>query len=469
MLFSSISFLFLFLPFSIIGYALCPAKIRNFFLLFLSLIFYAFGEIRYLPVLIAVISINYVGALLINKFEKKSKFYLLMTLFLNIGILVYFKYFNFILENLNKAFHINFPELKIILPLGISFYIFQAISYTIDVYRKQVTPQKSLYKLALYITLFPQLIAGPIVKYHDFFNQINERHITVLNFYTGIRRFIVGLAKKVLIANTLGNVAERVFTQSPFNISPYMVWIGYFCYGFQIYFDFSGYSDMAIGLARLFGFNILENFNYPYISRSMTEFWHRWHISLSSWFKEYVYIPLGGNKRGIFITIRNLCFVFILTGLWHGGSWNFILWGMWNGFFVIIEKLICQKNIGNKCIKNCPRILKHIYCTLVVLIGWSLFYQENLQKTWLNIQNMFLFIPEKKMDILFSPFYYFEIKEMFIFIIAILCSTPLFKNMLNLKNTYMNIGVDLWLLFVYFLSIVSVSSGTYNPFIYFRF
>ena len=313
MLFSSTIFLSIFLPGLICVYFTIKKELQNYVLLLFSLVFYAWGEPRYLSIMIIVILINYLSAILIS-YTKNKRVILILSIFINLSILIYFKYFNFIIENINKLKLNPLPTLNIIMPIGISFFIFQAISYVFDVYKNEVPVQKNIYKLALYVSFFPQLIAGPIVKYHEVQKEIENRETNLENFYLGLFRFIIGLSKKVLIANTLGEVADKVFLTDILMIDYKITWIGAICYSLQLYFDFSGYSDMAIGLGRIFGFYFLENFNYPYISRSITEFWRRWHISLGTWFKEYLYIPLGGNRKSSRRTYLNLLLVFIVTG-----------------------------------------------------------------------------------------------------------------------------------------------------------
>ena len=343
MLFSSMTFVFVFLPILCAIYLLSKKEYHNAILLIASIIFYAWGEPRYLAIMLLSVVINWLGAILIDKYKDKkglSKLFLALTIFLNLANLIYFKYFNFILDNFNSIFHSNIDFVRIALPIGISFYTFQALSYVIDVFRGDCKVQRNIYKLALYICLFPQLIAGPIVKYHDIEEQIDSREVNFEKVDEGVKRFIIGLSKKVLIANTLGAIADKVFImQYPFQFSPIVAWLGAISYSFQLFFDFSGYSDMAIGLGLIFGFRFMENFNYPYISKSITEFWRRWHISLSTWFKQYVYIPLGGNRNGKLKQLRNLGIVFLLTGIWHGAAWNFVIWGAWHGFFIIMEKI----------------------------------------------------------------------------------------------------------------------------------
>ena len=355
------------------------------------------------------------------------------------------------------------------MPIGISFYTFQALSYVIDVYRKEVQAQKDLYKLALYICLFPQLIAGPIVKYHDVAEQIDSRDVNFEKVSYGVKRFIIGLSKKMLIANTMGAVADRIFSQNPYLFDHSIAWIGSITYSLQLYFDFSGYSDMAIGLGMIFGFRFMENFNYPYISKSITEFWRRWHISLSTWFKEYVYISLGGNRCSKIKNLRNLGIVFLLTGIWHGAAWNFIIWGIWHGFFIILEKLINIKQVQESQTLWWQKMLWHIYCIFVFVIGWVMFRADNMEYAWNYIMNMFGILNIKTEEFLFTNYYYYDRYEIIIFIIGILCSIPIFKNILNQKTKWQQAFVNVWLLFLFLLSTMAIAAGTYNPFIYFRF
>ena len=465
MLFSSISFIFVFLPALIILCLLTKKEFHNLILLIASIIFYALGDARYLPVMFGIILINYIGALLIDKFKFRG-FILALTVILNLSILCYFKYFNFFIEVINNFRFKDIDSLNIILPLGISFYTFQAMSYITDVYRKEVKVQKNLYKLALYICLFPQLIAGPIVKYHDIYDQIENREIRISKLIYGIKRFIIGLSKKVIIANTLGNVADIVFSQPPDTLTPLISWMGALFYSLQIYFDFSGYSDMVIGLGLIFGFKFLENFNYPYISKSITEFWRRWHISLSSWFKQYVYIPLGGNKNGKFKMVENLIIVFLLTGFWHGANWTFIFWGVYNGFFIIVEKLTgFDKEFKNVFIN----FIKHFYTIFIFTIGWVIFRAEDLKYAKGYIKNMLFLTTSKPIEITYKLPYYLNTKEIVILIIALLCAAPLFSNILNIQNKIGKICINIWLLGLFIISTMMIAESTYNPFIYFRF
>ncbi|MBQ8476228.1 MBOAT family protein, partial [bacterium] len=317
MLFSSMTFIYLFLPVVLVLYFSAKPERRNNILLLASILFYAWGEPKYVVIMLLTILINYFGAILIEKFSSHKKLLLVLTIACDLSFLIYFKYFNFIIDNVNALSHGSIAPLNIIMPIGISFYTFQALSYVIDTYRGEVRAQKNIYKLALFICLFPQLIAGPILKYHDIEAQIEKRKVEFDKVNKGVKRFIIGLSKKMLIANTMGAIADKIFSQNPDMFSHSIAWLGALTYSLQLYFDFSGYSDMAIGLGLIFGFNFMENFNYPYISKSITEFWRRWHISLSTWFKQYVYIPLGGNRLGLIRTCQNLGIVFLLTGLWH--------------------------------------------------------------------------------------------------------------------------------------------------------
>ncbi len=447
-------------------YICAKKELHNIILLAASLLFYAWGDVHYLALMLFVIVINYLGAIFIDKYYVRRKFILCFTIILNLSILVYFKYFNFIFENLNNLFNTNIKFLEIIMPIGISFYIFQAMSYLIDVYRGECKVQKDFYKLALYISLFPQLVAGPIVKYHDVAEQIEARDVNFNKVQYGVKRFIIGLSKKVIIANTLGCIADKIFVQAPDTFSSAIAWLGAIAYTFQLYFDFSGYSDMAIGLGYLFGFKFMENFNYPYISKSITEFWRRWHISLSTWFKQYVYIPLGGNRINLSRTCLNLGIVFFLTGLWHGASWNFVIWGLWNGFFIIFEKLTGWHHETENRFIN---IIKHCYTVLIFVLGWVIFRADNMSYAAEYLKNMFGLA--KVHDVAFALPYYIDTYECIILFIAVICSLPLFKNILNLyeksKILYSTVNVLLLCLFFYCTILIVVS--TYNPFIYFRF
>lgn len=466
MLFSSISFIYVFLPAVCFLYLITRKELHNPILLIASIIFYAWGEPRYLAIMLVTIMVNYLGALLIEKYPLKKKLTLTLTIAANLGFLIYFKYFNFILGNINALLHTNIDFIKVVMPIGISFYTFQAMSYLIDVYRGECKAQKDIYKLALYICLFPQLIAGPIVKYHDVAEQIDSREVNFEKVDIGVKRFIIGLAKKMLLANTMGAIADKIFVQAPDTFTPLVAWIGSFAYSLQLFYDFSGYSDMAIGLGLIFGFRFMENFNYPYISKSITEFWRRWHISLSTWFKQYVYIPLGGNKISPNRTYINLAVVFFLTGLWHGASWNFIFWGLWNGFFIILEKMTGWHKETDKPFIN---FLKHIYTIFIFVLGWVMFRADNMHYAAIYLKNMFGLV--KVHDIAYGISYYGDTVEILTFIIAVICAMPVFSKILEIKQErkILRSIVNIWLIILFILSTAAVAASTYNPFIYFRF
>lgn len=469
MLFSSMTFVYMFLPIVLLLYLVTKKELHNPILLVASILFYAWGEPKYLAIMLLTILINFLGALLIERKPEHKKLSLILTIIGNLAFLIYFKYFNFIIDNCNNLFHSNIEPLNVIMPIGISFYTFQALSYVIDVYRGECKAQNDIYKLALYICLFPQLVAGPIVKYHDVAEQIDSREVNFEKVNLGVKRFIIGLSKKMLIANTMGAIVDKIFVQDPHNFSHAIAWLGSIAYSFQLYFDFSGYSDMAIGLGLIFGFRFLENFNYPYISKSITEFWRRWHISLSTWFKQYVYISLGGNRCSKLKVLRNLGVVFLLTGIWHGAEWTFVIWGIWHGFFIILEKTFNIKEFESKPHPIWVNILQHLYCIFVFVIGWVIFRADNMKYAWDYIMNMFGLLHLNKEQFVYSINYYVDRIEIITFIAAILCAVPLFKNMLELKSNWGKIGINIWLLILFFLSTVMIASSTYNPFIYFRF
>ena len=468
MLFSSMTFVFMFLPIVCATYLLARKELQNYILLIASILFYAWGEPRYLAIMILTILVNYIGANYISRSHNAMhrKLLLIATIVVDLSFLFYFKYFNFVMDNINQIFHTQINFIDVVMPIGISFYTFQALSYVVDVYRNEVKAQRDIYKLALYITLFPQLVAGPIVKYHDVDEQISDRTVTFDKVAYGVKRFIVGLAKKMLIANTLGAVADKIFTQPVENFDALTAWIGAIAYTLQLYYDFSGYSDMAIGLGSIFGFKFLENFNYPYISKSITEFWRRWHISLSTWFKEYLYIPLGGNRVSKRRNLFNLFVVFLATGVWHGASWNFIFWGLWHGAFIIFEKITgWHKKEGGLKIN----IAQHIYTMFAFVIGWVMFRADNMAYAWDYLKNMFGLISEHK--ITYKLPYYIDNIEIITFAVAILCAMPIFRGMLEVKyeRKVLRTIINIWLIVLFVLSASSIAASTYNPFIYFRF
>ena len=469
MVFSSSIFLFFFLPLVLFGYYALKENYRVYFLLLASLFFYAWGEPKYVLVMLLSIAVNYVSGLLIHLCVHKVKnirlgrAVLLLAVACNLGILFYFKYLGFALHTANRFLGTGFAGRNIIMPIGISFFTFQGMSYVIDLFRGKVRVQKNPAVTAFYISFFPQLIAGPIVRYIDIEKQIYARKESALQFMTGAQRFIIGLAKKVIIANTAGSVADLVFANPASENTMATAWLGVICYTFQIFFDFSGYSDMAIGLGKMFGFEFLENFNYPYISKTITEFWRRWHISLSSWFRDYVYIPLGGNRKGnVYV---NLLIVFVLTGLWHGANFQFLAWGLWHGFFLVLERVSGMRDVQKKALVP----LRYAITILVVITGWVFFRSPGLRYavSYLGI----LFGLVRPQDAGFTVWYYLSPKLFVILALALAASTPAPKMIAaKLHSTsawkYISPAVNLAL---FLLSIVFVTASTYNPFIYFRF
>ena len=464
MVFSSLIFLCKFLPIMIVGYYIINDKFKNIFLLFGSLFFYAWGEPIYILLMIFSIVINWGIGLLMDKFTKYKKSLLIIDILINLGLLGYFKYFNFFIRTLNKVSGKDILSSEIALPIGISFFTFQIISYIVDLYHGQYRAQKNIINLALYISFFPQLIAGPIVKYKDIDKQLNDRICTLEKMGGGIRRFIYGLGKKVIISNTLAKCVDTIYGLEYTELTGFLVWSAAILYTLQIYYDFSGYSDMAIGLGKLFGFEFQENFNLPYISRSIQEFWQRWHISLGTWFKEYLYIPLGGNRKGKARTYINLSVVFFLTGLWHGASFNFILWGLYHGFFQIVERSRLKEILGRH------RIISHLYVSVIVVFGWVLFRAEGLKKAGIMVKRMLM--PWKYTESNFIIQDIFESRTILIIIIAILgCGLlqAIIKKVRveeRLKNSCLDI---MYCTAVFVLCIAMLASNTYNPFIYFRF
>ncbi len=462
MLFSSLVFLFCFLPAVVIGYFIIPKSLRNGFLLLASLFFYAWGEPTYLVIMLTIILVNYITGIALESKKEHKKIVLTVGILVNLGFLAFFKYADFFIVNFNAITNASMALLNIALPIGISFYIFQAMSYSIDVYRGVVAPQKNLIKFALYVSLFPQLIAGPIVKYRDVAEDIENRQNSIDDVAAGMDRFIVGLGKKVVLANVMGEVADNIYAAGPSEISPVIAWVGAIAYSLQIFFDFSGYSDMAIGLGRVFGFHFLENFNYPYISASITEFWRRWHMSLSSWFKEYVYIPLGGNRVSATRNNINLLIVFFTTGLWHGASWNFIIWGLWHGMFLMIEKRLNIESYNSLL----GKVFRHIYVILAFVFGWVFFRADDLTSAVAYIKTM-LGLTAIKANIAGLD-YYVDQKVVIIGILALIFCYPWKFNVPTENKVYM-IGRKIGLLCILLYAISAIAASTYNPFIYFRF
>lgn len=459
MLFSSLVFLCVFLPLLLFVYYTAPRSWRNGILLASSLLFYAWGEVVLVWVMVASILWNHFAARLIGSTERAAgrKLLLAVAVIVDLAALGYFKYTDFFLANCNALFGLALPLRRIVLPIGISFYTFQAISYLVDVYRHDTPAEKSLLDTGLYIAFFPQLIAGPIVKFHEIAGYIRQRTETLEDFAAGMQRFIEGLAKKVLIANVMAETADTIFSSNPEVLLPQEAWIGIFAYSMQIFFDFSGYSDMAIGLGKLFGFRIPENFDYPYTAVSVTQFWRKWHISLSTWFKEYLYIPLGGSREGQGKTLRNLAIVFLVTGFWHGAGWNFIFWGAWHGAFVLFERIFRLDKRRIPVLGNC-------YLLLVVLIGWVFFRAESFDAALAFLRRMFAVGGRQGGEML-------PLSGIFVLMsaVAVFYSTALPRIMYARLGEK---GIFLWrivCLGLLFLVLLRLAGSSYNPFIYFRF
>lgn len=473
MVFSSTIFLFLFLPMTLLGYYLIKNNYKNYYLLFMSLIFFGWSQPNYLWIIILSVVVNYACAMLIDDLQKLQRPVLIIAVIANLSILFCFKYFNFSIDSINKVLGSSFALREIILPIGISFFTFQGMSYVIDVYRKDVPAQKNIFKVGLYIVLFPQLIAGPIVRYKDIAFEIDNRKTVLQDFSSGIERFIIGFGKKAIIANTMAAAADAIWDNGATGNTWIIAWGGAVAYMLQIYFDFSGYSDMAIGLGRMFGFHFSENFDLPYVSRNISEFWRRWHISLSSWFRDYVYIPLGGNRKNVYL---NLFIVFFLTGIWHGASWHFIAWGVWNGIFILIERLVKNKKrklITTEKKMTLPKVLiSKAYTLLVINFGWILFRAPHTREAVEFAATMFgIIVPEK---VGYTIFWYFDKWTITIMIFGILFASSIpIKAMCLIKTHFPEkiviVGKYVLLLLLLYLSMLRVVSGTYNPFIYFQF
>lgn len=465
MVFSSLIFLFMFLPMVLTLYYITPKRYRNLTLFIVDLIFYAWGEPQLVILMLVSIILNYTAGIIIavNRERKaiaKSAF--ILSIVLNLGLLGFFKYAGFIGETLNIVMpFLNIPIIEVALPIGISFYTFQTMSYTIDVYRNTVKVQKNIISFGAYVSLFPQLIAGPIVRYEDIAEQLTNRRETLEHFTDGVKLFLIGLSKKVLLANEMGRLWDSVRSSGAAS-GAFGAWVGIIAYTFQIYFDFCGYSEMAMGLGKMFGFDFLKNFDYPYISRSITEFWRRWHISLGTWFREYVYIPLGGNRRGLGRQIINICIVWFLTGLWHGASWNFILWGLYFGFILMLEKIFLLK-----LLKKAPAVISHIYSIILIVFGWVLFYFEDMREMGVFISRLFGsdgFIMSGNVSAM-------VISYIPLLAAAAIVSTPLISRLYHMIKSkpilYVldNAGCIISLL----LCVSSLVSSGYNPFLYFKF
>ncbi|HIW40711.1 MAG TPA: MBOAT family protein [Candidatus Mediterraneibacter vanvlietii] len=469
MLFSSITFLFLFLPIVMAVYYIVPFKAKNIILLLASLVFYAWGEPVYVILMILSIVMNYFCGQDIRDHEddpRKAKLAMIFAVAANLLILGFFKYYGFLVDTLNAVLPFDIPYRELPLPVGISFYTFQAISYILDVYWKKAQTQKNILYFALYITMFPQLIAGPIVRYADIEEQLRHRKINIRKIGQGAELFIMGLAKKVILANTTGAVFEEISAMPAGSLSVLTAWIGVFAYAFQIYFDFSGYSDMALGLGKMFGFEFKKNFDYPYISKSVTEFWRRWHISLSTWFREYVYIPLGGNRCSVSRNIFNLMVVWTLTGMWHGAAWNFIAWGVYYGVILILEKYLWGAYVD-----RLPNVVRHIYAGILVLIGWVFFFSPSLGY---SIRYLFAMIGGGA-GIVDAQGVFFLYTHWLLWLLAVAGSSAFGLKLIRLatrisKSRRMQTALSVIVYIGMFLiSVAFLVTDTFNPFLYFRF
>lgn len=473
MVFSSTVFLFYFLPVTLVGYYICEKflpGLRNLWLLGVSFVFFAWSQPQFLPVIVACVFVNYLGGYLIDRFQKNwiKKGILVGTVVLNLCSLIYFKYFNFLIDQLEKLTHTSFRVEDVILPIGISFFTFQGMSYALDVYMGRTKVQKNLLHVMLYVIVFPQLIAGPIVRYTDVEKNILSRKSEYEDVLYGSKRFIVGLFKKAVLANSLAYTTDAIWAVDTSEMLCATAWIGIIGYTLQIFFDFSGYSDMAIGLGRIMGFHFQENFNYPYISASITEFWRRWHISLSSWFRDYVYIPLGGSRVSRGKTYRNVAVVFLLTGIWHGASWNFIFWGVWHGIFNLAEKWIKDK----KGAMPKTKWYSYVYTMFVVIIGWVFFRATDMTGALQYLKVMFGLSQTQTPG--FEVTWYLDRYTIFVFGLAIVMSAPVIPAAAGLLKRKMSeagycILENTLLIGMLLYSLVRVVASTYNPFIYFQF
>lgn len=473
MVFSSLLFLFRFLPLVLVLYYVLPDRFRNVVLFLFSLFFYAWGEPKYVLIMLCSITVDYFVGLRISSCKKKRKMrkakgWLLLSVVYNLGMLGFFKYTDFLIGTVNGIFGTSVPLLHIALPIGISFFTFQTMSYTVDVYRGVTDVQKNWMKYGTYVSMFPQLIAGPIVQYKTIAQQLEHRKENTDDFVSGINRFMIGVGKKVLLANNIGSLWDTISAMQVGTLPAATAWLGAIAYTFQIYFDFSGYSDMAIGLGRMFGFHFLENFDHPYVSRSITEFWRRWHMSLGAWFREYVYIPLGGNRKGVPRQICNLLIVWMLTGIWHGASWNFVLWGLYYGVLLILEKFVLKRFM-----EKWPDALQNLYTMILVIIGWVLFALEDVGKALAYIRAMFGGFGAALADNTTVYLFYNHVILLVILTIAV-TRLPQKMGLWLEKRCGSTAGLQmiLKLLFyggIFFLSVAYLVDATYNPFLYFRF
>lgn len=470
MIFSSIFFLFVFLPITLFLYYVVPWKGKNLVLLLCSLVFYAWGEPVYVLLMLFSILFNYLSGIEIDYYRTQNnperlKRCFWFTVIVNLGILGFFKYYGFLIGNLNAVLPFDIPYRELALPVGISFYTFQTLSYIIDVYKGVVPVQKNFISFGAYVTMFPQLIAGPIVRYTDVDAQLSRRSLTLYKFGQGVSWFLRGLGKKVLLANNIGMTYDAIAAMLPGERSVLTAWIGCIAYAMQIYFDFGGYSDMAVGLGKMFGFEFVRNFDYPYISKSITEFWRRWHISLGTWFREYVYIPLGGNRVSKGKHIRNILVVWLLTGFWHGAAWNFMLWGVYYGLLLLVEKFFLAPKLS-----RLPGVVQQIYSFILVLLGWVLFFSPTLGAAFSYIGNMFGIGGHGLIDS--TGLYYFT-GSFLLLAICFLCSTPWpwkkFKRFSLKSGSAPSVTATVVYTAIFIFSIAYLVNATYNPFLYFRF
>lgn len=472
MVFSSLLFLFRYLPLVLAIYFIVPRKLRNTVIFIASLIFYAWGEPVYVVIMLFSTLVDYTHGMLVHRFKergdlKKARMLVASSMIINLALLGFFKYSDFIIGNINAITGSSIPLLNLALPIGISFYTFQTMSYTVDIYRGEAKVQKSIISFGAYVALFPQLIAGPIVQYKTIAEQLDERRENKDQFAYGIMRFMTGLGKKVLLANNIGLLWDTIQGMPSSNMTVLLSWMGITAFAFQIYFDFSGYSDMAIGLGNMFGFTFLENFNYPYMSKSITEFWRRWHISLGSWFRDYVYIPLGGNRAGLAKQIRNIAVVWLLTGIWHGASWNFVMWGVYFGVLLVFEKFVLLKYL-----KKSPAIIAHIYTIFFVWIGWVLFAFDDLAKGTSYLKTMFFINGNAFVS---TETIYMLLNYAVLFVILILASTDYPKRIAvrltrkREESTIVSISKMLFVVVIFLLGVAYLVDASYNPFLYFRF
>ena len=473
MVFSSLLFLFRFLPAVLLVYYIVPRRWRNLILLLFSLVFYAWGEPIYIILMLVSILVSYTGGILVDRFKraekmKAAKAALIISSVVSLSLLAFFKYADFAIETVNSLIGAGMATLRLALPIGISFYTFQTMSYTIDVYRGDAAVQKNLISFGAYVTMFPQLIAGPIVQYKTIDTQLRTRRETAEQFSDGVRRFMIGLGKKVLLANNAGALWETIQAMDYAHLPVLTAWMGLAAYTLQIYFDFSAYSDMAIGLGHMFGFRFLENFNYPYISKSITEFWRRWHISLGTWFREYVYIPLGGNRAGLWRHVRNILIVWLLTGIWHGASWNFLLWGLYYGALLLAEKFVFGRYL-----KKLPSLFQHIYCMFFVMLGWNLFVFDDMGRGIGFLKSLFGIYGN---GLLNGETVYLLYNNIILLVLCILGCTQLPQHIgtwacTKIENKTISLAIvqNAFYAAVFLLSLAWLVDASFNPFLYFRF